>query len=139
MHGVAHARRIGRVVAALEAEIVVAEVADHVGDDEADENAEEIAEVKASGIGGQKPRDEGRLRGDDKNDAARGIKEPGDRIEARDVLDAGFVKAGKRAEPKSRPRRGQRGAQRPPRCPAKSCRATMTAAGPSTATASAPT
>src|SRR5208283_1315403 len=100
--GVAHPRRVRRVVPALEAEIVIAEVADHVGDDEADQQADEFGPGEAPGVGGEEAGDDRRLRGNDENDAARRIEKARNRVEAPHLLDARPVEAGKRPGPEPR-------------------------------------
>ena len=77
---IAHARRVRRVVAPPEAEIVVAEVADHMGGDEARQHADELGPGEAPRIGGEEAGDDRGLRGNDENDAARRIEKARDRV-----------------------------------------------------------
>ncbi len=103
MHGVAHARGIRRVVAALETEIIVAEVADHMRDDEADQHQHEVDEVETTVARREQSRDHRRLRGDHQDDAARGVEKSGDRVEAPHLFKIRLVEASEGAPPDARP------------------------------------
>jgi len=91
MHRVAHARRIGRVVAALVAEVIVAEVADHVGDDESEQHQDESAQVEFPGGQREEPGDDRGLRRDHQDDAARRIQELRYRVQPADLFGSGPV------------------------------------------------
>ena len=99
MYGVTHARRVRRIVTAREAEVVVAQVADHVGDNEPGQHGDEIAPCKDADVGGEERGNNGGLGRNDQNDAACGLEKQRHAIESSGVLRTRLVEADKGAPP----------------------------------------
>ena len=86
-------------MAALVAEIVVGEIADHVRGDETREHEDERDRVEAPRGEREQPGDDRRLRGDDEDDAARRIEKLRRGVQMPNFLDPRTIEAGEGAEP----------------------------------------
>jgi hypothetical protein len=87
-------------VPALVAEVIIAEIADHVRGDEPYEYQNEGWRRKPPVGGSEQPGDDRRLRRDHQNDAAGGIEKLRDRVQLADLFDAWPMEAGEGPDPK---------------------------------------